>query len=484
MSDENVNMDKLFREKLESFSVQPAPHVWDNLQGQLLAQNRRKRRAYFAWISAAAVVVLAFIAGWYINDNTAGKSVQVAEKEHVINEESNAVEKSVEEILVENEASVLQETEESNPINESIKNNIQTTSLAIAETNFSAQTMLAVDDEKPTETNLNAENIELDQISGKTIRFQSALATSNLAKKTDAVVPSFALSSDELIVSANIANTSRLIEKESSWKMGMNIAPGYSSYVTSHSNSYAQNMNYSSESGNGNIGGGLSVQYKTSKKLRIESGIYYAQSGQKSNNSFELFASKNDLYDYAFDSGNNLQLNVPANGFSNIVTVRDGNLLMNSTAGVIKMKGSKTQGIQINAAPEKINAEYETTLVSNGTLAQVFDFVEIPLYLRYSVLDSKFGIELMGGLNAGFIVGNNAYIDNSYGVQNIGTTQDISTLNFSGTVGIGASYDLGKHISVAVEPRLNYYFNSINDNPDVVFRPYRIGFYTGLYYEF
>ncbi len=484
MSDENVNMDKLFREKLESFSVQPAPHVWDNLQGQLLAQNKRKRRAYFAWISAAAVVVFAFIAGWYLNDNIAGKSTQLAEKQLDINNESNVVEKSGEEKIVDFETSEFEETEQSNPVKESINKTIQTASLAIAETNFSAQRMLAVDNEKQTERNPISESIELDQISGKTIRFQTALATFDLAKKTDAVVPSFAISSDKLIVSANIANANRLNEKESSWKMGMNIAPGYSSHVTSHSNSYAQNMNYGSESGNGNIGGGLSVQYKTSKKLRIESGIYYAQSGQKSNNSFELFASKNVKYDNAFYSDNNLQSNVPANGFSNVVTVRDGNLLMNSTAGIIKMKGSKTQGIQINAAPEKINAEYETTLVSDGSLAQVFDFVEIPLYLRYSVLDSKFGIELMGGVNAGFIVGNNAYIDNSYGVQNIGTTQDISTLNFSGTVGVGASYDLGEHISVAVEPRLNYYFNSINNNPDVVFRPYRIGFYTGLYYEF
>ena len=90
----------------------------------------------------------------------------------------------------------------------------------------------------------------------------------------------------------------------------------------------------------------------------------------------------------------------------------------------------------------------------------------------------------MGGINAGLVVGNNAYIDNSYGLQNIGETEDISTLNLAGTIGVGLNYTLGKHISMAVEPRLNYYFNSINDNPEVVFIPYRIGVFTGLYYEF
>jgi hypothetical protein len=111
-------------------------------------------------------------------------------------------------------------------------------------------------------------------------------------------------------------------------------------------------------------------------------------------------------------------------------------------------------------------------------------FIEIPLYLRYRLVDSKFGLEIMGGVNAGVVVGNNAYIDNSYGLQNIGETKDISTVNLSGTVGVGINYALGKRISLAVEPRLNYYFSSINNNPEVDFRPYRIGVFTGVYYEF
>ncbi len=483
MSDENVNMDKLFREKLENFSVPPAPHVWDNLQGQLIAQRKRKRMVYFAWISAAAVVLLAFVAGWYLNDNTVSKSTQLAEKQLVIEENKDVAEKSSEEIFIESETAELPENEKRINNNESLTENIQSTSLMLVEANSTAKTNLFVDEEKTTESELISENIVFDRISGKTMRLNTSPTTSDLAKKSDAIVPAFSISSDELILSANIAISSKLNKKESSWKMGMHISPGYSSHVTAHSDKYAQNMNYNGENGNGNIGGGLSIQYKTSKKLRIESGVYYAQSGQKSKSSFELFASKNDFYDAVYASGDNLQSNVPANGFSNAVNISDGNLLMNSTAGIIEMKGAP-KGVQINSAPERINAEYENTLVTDGTLAQVFDFVEIPLYLRYSVLDSKFGIDLMGGLNAGFVVGNNAYIDNSYGVQNIGTTQDISTVNLSGTVGIGVNYSLGKHISVAVEPRLNYYFNSINNNPDVVFRPYRIGFYSGLYYEF
>ena len=129
-------------------------------------------------------------------------------------------------------------------------------------------------------------------------------------------------------------------------------------------------------------------------------------------------------------------------------------------------------------------ANYSNTLNSDGDFSQVFDFIEIPVYLRYHLVDSKIGVEVLGGFNASVVVGNNAYIDNEYGVQNIGKTQEIAPVNISGTLGVGVNYALGKKLSVSVEPRVNYYLNSLNTNPDIDFRPYRIGVYTGLNYEF
>ncbi|HYQ59260.1 MAG TPA: outer membrane beta-barrel protein, partial [Draconibacterium sp.] len=166
--------------------------------------------------------------------------------------------------------------------------------------------------------------------------------------------------------------------------------------------------------------------------------------------------------------------------------VRTGSngIAMNSTAGVINMK-TPPSGANITASLESATGDaVANVLYAEGEFSQVFEFVEVPLYLRYSLLDKKFGIEVLGGVNAGFVIGNNAYLDNDYGVQNIGSTADISTLNFSGTLGVGVNYELGKHFSFALEPRLNYYLNSINSNPDVDYRPYRIGVYTGVYYEF
>lgn len=156
---------------------------------------------------------------------------------------------------------------------------------------------------------------------------------------------------------------------------------------------------------------------------------------------------------------------------------------MNSSAGVVNMK-TTPKGAAIATYTETIDARNTNTLNTNGEFSQEFEFVEIPLYLRYSVLDKKFGIELLGGVNAGLVIGNNAYIDNDFGKQNVGSTEDISRINLSGTVGLGVNYALGKHFSLAMEPRFNYYLNSINTNPNVNYKPYRLGFYTGIYYEF
>lgn len=160
----------------------------------------------------------------------------------------------------------------------------------------------------------------------------------------------------------------------------------------------------------------------------------------------------------------------------------DGQMAMNSTAGVIEFSGTP-RGTEVATGVEDLYGG-SNTLLTNSEFSQVFDFIEIPLYVRYNILDAKIGVQIMGGLNAGIIAGNNVFMENRFGTQNVGKTQDISTLNISGTVGFGLNYDISRRISMAVEPRLNYYLNSINQNPDVMFRPYRIGVYTGLYYQF
>ena len=471
-----LNIDDSIREKLDGFSAAPPSHVWDNIQSQLDVQQKKHRMAYIGWISAAAVVVLAFIAGWYFSGKSVVEEPAMAQQQTTA-ESSQEPAVSPQDNSIEIEVDQLAGAQELNSI-ETTTNNTITDDKMLAEVELLAEQNKSESEQiiatRPQENYSFLERIESI--------FTTKHMEVSLAEKSNEIQIDKSFAADEMLIAANLRSLNEQKQLEHGWIIGAQISPGYSSHSASHDDSYARNMTYNSDNGGSNIGGGISVQYKTSKRLRVESGIYYAKDGQKADNSFNLFGSKADML-YAAAPGASYDGSEP--GFSNVVqTGSSGSgIAMNSTAGVIEME-SAPRGANISANLENSNDVSTQRLYSDGEFSQVFEFVEVPLYLRYSVLDKKVGVELLGGINAGFVIGNNAYLDNDYGVQNIGSTADISTLNFSGTLGVGVNYMIGKHISFALEPRLNYYLSSINSNPDVDYRPYRIGIYTGVYYEF
>jgi hypothetical protein len=461
MKDEK-NIENIIREKLENFQATPPPHIWDNVQLQLAARRRRNRIVYMSWISAAAVVVFAFLAGWYFNENMKGDETKIVNSQ-IIQTEKNEKEKLVqsEETKVENQLSAELKAETSNQLAE-----VSPVSSKRISNNRTESGIITSSRESFNLTKIPALNTQLAQNQ----QFHTELAWHNTVTSVKS------LSDQEaLLIAENIKNFNEASKPENNWKMGMYVAPGYSSYSSSYSETYAQNMNYTGSDGNTNVGGGFSVQYKTSKRWIVESGIYYAQSGQQTDNSAGVFA-RNENYDYLASPNDKSFV-------SNKVQVENNSLTMNSTAGVIQISETP-RGAEITRDFEGIATNEANLVVPNGEFSQVFEFMEIPLYVRYRVIDRKIGVELLTGLNTGIIVGNNAYIENLYGTQNIGETADISTFNVAGTLGMGVNYALGKHFSVAIEPRFSYYLNSINTNPSVDFRPYRLGLYTGLTYEF
>uniref|UniRef100_UPI0032173DC5 hypothetical protein n=1 Tax=uncultured Draconibacterium sp. TaxID=1573823 RepID=UPI0032173DC5 len=469
MSD-RLNIDKSIREKFDDFSVAPPSHVWSNIQGQMAAQKRKKRLAYIGWISAAAVVVFAFLAGWYFNSSQSEVEPTLA-KQEIVNEKSDKSAISTQQDITESVKDEVLIAEKNEPKTLDNKFNLQ-----------NDVSTRPYDEKAKNEIVFVAavERLSYDLLERVEAAFTVKQSDVDLAEyQNKQRIEQDLTSADKLLIAENTKNIKEQKSIEHRWGVGAHISPGYSSHSSSHNEKYAKNMTYSGRDGNANMGGGFSVQYKTGKRLRVESGVYYAKDGQSSGNSSRgLFNSNADEMFYS---------PLPANGdgdnFSNVVSLSSEGLVMNSTAGVINMR-SAPRGALIATDAELSNTEAKSTLTTNGEFSQVFEFVEIPLSLRYSVLDKRFRVDVIGGLNAGVVVGNSAYIENDFGKQNIGKTEDISKINLSGTVGIGVNYMLGKHLSMAVEPRLSYYINSINSNPDVSYRPYRVGVYTGLYYEF
>lgn len=155
---------------------------------------------------------------------------------------------------------------------------------------------------------------------------------------------------------------------------------------------------------------------------------------------------------------------------------------MNSSAGVIQLKNVPTDLVIGNSIESKDMAS--AVFVADAQFTQNFDYVEIPLYLRYTLLDSKFGIEILGGFSSNVLVGNQAYVETNSGKTLVGKTNDMELMNYSGTFGMGFKYGLSKRFFLNLEPRVKYYLNSLNSNDAVTYKPYTIGVFTGLSYQF
>jgi hypothetical protein len=462
---EDKNNDQIFRNKLKNYSVDPPEHIWTGIQDQLMKSKRSRRIIYLRWISAAAAVLLAFLGGWYFNQNSETAETLTLEKSTVqpIDENIPGIEN------IEPSANI-EELVASAVESEQLKTETKIIKLKAA--SVKSDEFLITATESSSE-----ESINLKEIEGRKPAFPINRYKENELHR---IKPEYALldglSDADREILANNANSNNAIKNnDPKWRLGMMVSPGYSSQVTNHSDVYASNMTYSASNGNTNVTGGISVQVKTSRRLSFESGIYYDQNGQNSENSLQMFAM--------FDRNEDMYSNAKNDYFSNSVEVKDGSMIMNSNAGVIALDGLPN-GAEISTGMESLVTGAPNTLVTSGDLSQVFDFIQIPFYLRYKVVDSRFDVEMIGGINAGMLVGNNAYINNEYGAQNIGKTKDISPLNISGTLGVGLNYKLSDHFSVGAEPRFNYFLSSINKNSDVSYKPYRIGFYTGIYYEF
>jgi hypothetical protein len=100
------------------------------------------------------------------------------------------------------------------------------------------------------------------------------------------------------------------------------------------------------------------------------------------------------------------------------------------------------------------------------------------------LIDADFDLQLMGGFSTSVLVANNAYAKDLAGSERIGETRDMNTFNYGTNIGFGVGYGITNKISIRVEPQFKYFLGSLSNNSNINFKPYTIGVYTGLTYEF
>ncbi|MFV8358523.1 hypothetical protein ACNQGB_20370, partial [Flavobacterium sp. XS1P32] len=193
---------------------------------------------------------------------------------------------------------------------------------------------------------------------------------------------------------------------------------------------------------------GIGITYGISKKVTLRSGISRLSLGYNTNNVV-----------YTTGLVNN-----------NLTNIRY------SSKALIEIK---------NAASLNSLTPFEKDLqkTNTGAINQKMGYYEIPFEVSYTVLDKKFGINLIGGFSTLFLSQNKIALVSSETNMNLGEANNLNPIHFSTNVGLGFRYKILESFQINVEPMLKYQVNTFSNNSGG-FTPLFIGLYSGVSYSF
>lgn len=438
MIDKGANIDLLFRNGLRDLEVLPPVHLWNNLLPFI-----RKKRLYPVYLRAAAavaaVITISFLAYRWNREITALQGNTTL----AVNEESVRTGPLVSRMPLNAKKAL--------PVNpRSIK---------------SAANKI---EDKPDVTVPDGESI-LPLLSYGTI-------TGWLADEEKIVLPAGARTTRGFIYKPSTevfaGNEPEGITYEESkartnkWSLIASASPTYYLRQGLGKSDMSRQLS-SSEQSQISYSGGFGLSYKISSKLSIQSGLYYSSIGREIDgiNSFAGFRQ----YDYT-------------KGDHNFEVMTSSGLIYTDNADIflIDNAGDRVATMYTNDVfdPAKAKLNY-----LNGSLYQNFSYLEMPVMLRYKVIDRTIDLNLIGGLSYNLLINNSVRTNINGTKYTVGTT-GLNPFMVSSSLGMGMEYSLNSKISLNIEPTFRYYLNAFGDTPGIKIHPYSFGLFSGVAFKF
>jgi hypothetical protein len=467
------NIDQLFNERFANHQADPASHVWDKIQARL-EKDKKDRVIAIWWRTAGVAASLALIfslAG--LLDNTQSNSI------------------------VEQQPEVKNNSTPSPKIDKALEINLRQDNTRVATTNKDAQNQtitpqIEVNDNKTSKNRIIVLNKPKNAVAKLAVKKDAGVPAKNLGVavvkpnnspvisenkeiiNTEVVVPTG--SSTVIAALENISPegaekqsifdaikeqkqleskdaVAKISSQENLWEIAPNIAPVYYNTLSQGSSidaSFADN----SQSGDVNISYGIGVRYALSDRLKIRSGISnvalsYSTSGIELGDGPVSLALK--TIDYA----------------------SEGVVVIAQDLGTFSSQNQ--DGTFGDITPKSTNGE--------AFINQNISYYEVPLELSYTLFDSAFGLDVIGGVST-LLLGNNE-VSVTAGNYNevLGSANNLSSLSFATNIGLGLHYKMSSKFRLNIEPMFKYQLNPYTDS-SVSFKPYYLGVYTGLSFKF
>jgi hypothetical protein len=457
--DNNIeNTDRFFRERMLVFEEIPDDQVWDKIASRLEDKKRRKL-IYLSLRIAAGMTLLACLGLGYhfVNQSVNPKSVAVISKTDISEKAGIA-------------------PSDRSSLNSPVKSGMQkNNALPLNNQPYPAINPTGV-------TSFTDLNKDLHIVS-----ISTGLTPLTMHEASLLPVPLphrlgyHRLSAEEILeqtaaLTADINNVAEPPEenKDSRWMLGSEVAPLYSyrKIESDYLDKSAVNKLNNSEQGLIAFAGGLRVGYNAGRRLSVQSGLYYSRYGQEKNNG-DAIAMDQIAY---VDKANMTYLSIP----NSTGTIQANDNKTNRYENVIATaNGNKIELTDVNgyAIPS-----LGSTQITEGdiTAVQYFDYLELPVTVKYKIIDRKLSFSFLGGLITNFLVNNGVQLKQNGNSESFGTTKDINKVNYQGSVGLGFDYPLMDRMSVSLEPRFRYYLNPIDQRFNV--HPYSFGLFAGFSY--
>ena len=262
-------------------------------------------------------------------------------------------------------------------------------------------------------------------------------------------------------------------ERDNRWQLGASVSPLYNYRDAASADEAFNTLVNNVESARITYAGGVHVSYRGTDRLTVESGLFYTQMGVNIGGpGFWSGLSRNSLEYTDATEG----VAAISNSMGSIVGEDKALYLAGGESGVDAVNGGLDGGVELVNAGEDV-------LVTDQYI-QSFNYLEIPLNIRYSIIDRTVRVQLVGGVSTNLLVNNNIVVNTAEGRSVIGGSEDLRTMNYSGNAGVGVVYDLFDRFSLRVEPRFRYFLHSVNSSSLPSTRPYTFGVYTGINYLF
>ncbi|WP_031426555.1 hypothetical protein [Flavimarina sp. Hel_I_48] len=511
---EKKEIDRLFQERFKNFEAHPSDEVWSKIE-QRLGQKKKKKVVPLWWklSGAAALLALLLLAGNLIfapktdffqesdpqlvtEDSTETQSEKYVGRPDIVKD-------SIEQSIVSNTEQKSEKTTKTDA--KLVKNMDETTDsqgvLADSEIEDSYEVVADPQDEENSRSMSSSQKAVATNTTEKTS--QSTINTANtsgisakngrkqlnskenraIAVQEDSIQhqQNVIKDSSEAIVTNESAENEpkdtgedksldQVVEEERAasiaeensqdeeglknskrWAVMPNVAPVY--YNSFSGSGIAPQFEQNTKEGGVNMSYGVLLSYAVNEKITVRSGLH----------KIDLSYTTNDAILSAGFQGNALQ-----------------SASFNKKSDVLMIE-SAVRAPQENASPSIV--EIPTLNTTQGFVNQSLAYYEIPMEIEYAVLESRIGLQFIGGLSTLFLNDNALVFNGDSFKTELPEATNLNDVSFSTNVGVGLNYKFTDEIKFNLEPMFKYQLNAYKNNSSD-FKPYYLGLYTGFSIKF